>query len=60
MADEKAPRCDGFPFEFYKVLWEDIGPDSLHIYHKAYISKSLGNIINKGNIKFVRIFLREK
>ena len=53
MADDKSPGCDGFPCEFYKHLWEKIGPDLHKVYLEAYHSKSLGAIINKGNIKFI-------
>ena len=53
MADDKAPGCDGFPCEFYKAFWEEIGPNLHKVYIEAYNSFSLGNIINKGNIKFI-------
>ena len=53
MVDEKSPRCDGFPYEFYKHLWEKIGLDLHKIYLEAFRSKRLGAIINKGNIKFI-------
>lgn len=53
MADDKAPGCDGFPYEFYKAFWDSIGHDLYKVYLEAYYSKSLGNIINKGNIKFI-------
>ena len=52
MMDDKSPGCDGFPCEFYKHLWEKISPDLHRVYLEAYHSKSLGAIINKGNIKF--------
>ena len=53
MEDDKSPECDGFPCEFYKHLWENIGLDLHKVYLEAYHSKSLGAIINKGNIKFI-------
>ena len=53
MEDDKSLKCDGFPCEFYKHLWEYIGPDLHKVYLEAYHSKSLGGIINKGNIKFI-------
>ena len=53
MADDKSPRCDGFPYEFYKHLWEKIGSHLHKVYLEAYHSKILGAIINKGNIKFI-------
>ena len=53
MADDKSPGCDGFPYEFYKHLWEEIGPNLHKVYLEAYHSKSLGAIINKGTIKFI-------
>ena len=53
MTDGKSPGCDGFPYKFYKYLWEHIGPDLQKNYLEAYHSKSLGAIINKGNIKFI-------
>ena len=34
-------------------LWEAIGSDLHKVYLEAYHSKSLGAIINKGNIKFI-------
>ena len=53
MADDKSPECDGFPCEFYKHLQEYIGLELHKFYLEAYHSKSLGAIINKGNIKFI-------
>ena len=53
MANDKAPSCDGFPCEFYKTFWDEIGPDPHKVYIEAYNSYSLGNIINKRNIKFI-------
>lgn len=53
MADEKAPSIDGFPCEFYKVLWDQIGLDLHEVYLEAFHNKSLGNLINQGNIKFI-------
>ena len=53
MADDKSLGCDRFPYEFYKHLWEHIGPDLHKVHLEAYHSKSLGAIINKGNIKFI-------
>ena len=53
MADEKSLGHDGFPYEFYKHLWEHIGPDLHKVYLEAFQAKSLGAIINKGNIKFI-------
>ena len=50
MAHDKSPGCDGFPCEFYKHLWEKIGPDLHKVYLEAYHSKSLGAIINKYQI----------
>ena len=47
MADDKAPGCDGFPCEFYKNFWDEIGPDLHKVYIEAYNSHSLGTIINK-------------
>lgn len=53
MAEDKSPGCDGFLCEFHKHLWEHIGPDLHKVYLESYHSKSLGAIINKGNIKFI-------
>ena len=53
MTDDKAPGSDGFPCELYKAFWEEIGPNLHKVYLEAYNSHSLGNIINKGNIKFI-------
>ena len=53
MDDDKSPGCDGFPYEFYKHLWEYFGLDLHNFYLEAYHSKTLGVIINKGNIKFI-------
>ena len=53
MADDKAPRCDGFPCEFHKSLWEGIGPNQHQVYHEEYNIHSLGSIINKGDIKLI-------
>ena len=53
MTNDKSPGCDGFPCEFYKHLWEYVGPDLHKVYLEAYHTKSLGAIINKGNIKFI-------
>ena len=53
MANDKAPGCDGLPCEFYKAFWEEIGLDLHKVYLEPYNSNSLGNIINKENIKFI-------
>ena len=53
MVDDKAPSCDGFPCEFYKAFWEEIGTNLHKVYLEDYNSYSLGSIINKGNIKFI-------
>jgi hypothetical protein len=53
MANDKAPGCDGFPCEFYKAFWDDIGPDLHKVYLEAFAARSLGTLINKGNIKFI-------
>lgn len=53
MANDKALGCDGFSCEFYKHLWEHIGPNLHKVYLEAYHTKSLEAIINKGNIKFI-------
>ena len=53
MVDDKAPGCDGLPCEFYKTFWDEIGPYLHKVYIEAYNSCSLGNIINKGNIKLI-------
>ena len=53
MADNKSLGCDGFPYEFQKHLLEYIGLDLHKFYLEAYHSKSLGAIINNGNIKFI-------
>ena len=53
MENDKSLGCDRFPCEFYKHLWEKINLDLHKVYLEAYHSKSLGAIINKGNIKFI-------
>lgn len=53
MVDDKSPRCDECLCEFYKHLWEPIGPDLHNVYLKAYHTKSLRAIVNKRNIKFM-------
>lgn len=53
MANEKAPGIDGFPCEFYKKLWDVIGPYLLCVYQEALLTRSLGAIINQGYIKFI-------
>ena len=53
MTDDKSLKCDGFPYEFYKHLWEHIAPNLHKFYLEAYHSKRLGAIINKGNVKFI-------
>jgi len=30
-----------------------VGPDLLHVYQEAMLTGSLGDLINKGNIKFI-------
>lgn len=34
MEDDKTPRCDGFPCEFYRTLWDYIGPN----FHKVNLA----------------------
>lgn len=46
MADDKTPRCDGFPYEFYKSLWPCVGPNLHKVYLEAFHSHSLGKMIN--------------
>lgn len=53
MANDKAPGFDGFPYEFYKALWDCAGPDLFQVYLEAFHSNSLGEMINKENIKFI-------
>lgn len=53
MANDKAPGLDGFPYEFYKELWDLVGPNLLNFYKEAMINGSLGSIINKRNVKFI-------
>jgi hypothetical protein len=53
MANENAPRCDEFPYKFYKTLWDVVGPDLHKVYIEAFHSQSLGRINNKGNIKSI-------
>lgn len=53
MVNDKDPRFNGFPYEFYKTFWDSIGPYLHKVYLEAFQSKSLGNLINKGNIKYI-------
>lgn len=53
MVDDKALGIDGFPCEFYKSLWYLVGPDLHKVYLEAFQNKSLGSLINQGNIKFI-------
>lgn len=53
MAGDKAPGIDGFPCKFYKALWDYVGPNLHHVYLEAFHASSLGELINKGNIKFI-------
>lgn len=53
MANDKAPRLDGFPYDFYKKLWYMVGHDLHKVYLKAMHTGSLRSIINRGNIKFI-------
>lgn len=53
MVNEKYARLDGFPYEFYKELWDVVGPDIMCVYHEALVIGSLEDILNKGNIKLI-------
>lgn len=53
MENDKTPKIDGFPCEFYKDFWDMISLDLIQVYKEAVISGSLGLILNKGNIKFI-------
>lgn len=53
MANDKSPRLDDFPYEFYKILWDFLDLDLLHIYQEAIKIGSLGSITIKGNIRFI-------
>lgn len=56
MANDKARGIDGFPCDFYKALWDCVGQDLYHVYLEGFHAKSLGNLINKGNIKSIPKF----
>lgn len=53
MANDKAPRLDGFPCEFFNFFWDMIGPDRLKVYQEVMHCGSLGKIIDKDVIKFI-------
>ncbi|XP_059076993.1 uncharacterized protein LOC131876187 [Cryptomeria japonica] len=51
--NDKAPGPDGLLVEFYKANLNWICSDLLDIYNEALGKGSLGNVINKGTIKFI-------
>ena len=53
MVNDKADRCNSFPYEFYKAFWDSIRPNLHKVYLEYFHSISLSNLINKGNIKFI-------
>lgn len=53
MVEGKDIGLDGFPCEFYKSYWEFVGPYLHKVYLEALQIGSLGDLINKGNIKFI-------
>lgn len=53
MENEKSIGLDGFVYEFYKELWDVVGPYLLYVYRDALSIGSLGEILNKGNIKLI-------
>jgi len=44
MANEKAPRIDGFPYEFYKIFWDLVGSYLIQVYNEAMATSSLGQL----------------
>eukprot|EP01018_Ginkgo_biloba_P035967 Gb_19124 [translate_table: standard] len=53
MADEKSLGLDDLPCEFYKAMWDFIGTPLLNVYKEAITKGSLGEIINRGDIRFI-------
>lgn len=52
MVDVKYLRLDAFLYQFYKSYWEFVILNLHKLYLKALHIGYLGNLINKGNIKF--------
>lgn len=53
-ANDTALGLDGFSYEFYvKAFWDMFNPYLLQVYKKAMMNRSLGSIVNKGNVKFI-------
>ena len=50
MKNNKTPGSDGFPVEFYKFFWKDIGVFLLNSYHKALVTKELSITQKQGVI----------
>lgn len=53
MTTNNVPRLDDSPCELYKIFWDIINLNLLHIYQEAIQIGSLSSIINKGNILFI-------
>lgn len=53
MANNKVPRLDDFPYEFYKTFWDFLDLHLLHVYQEAIQAYSIDFIINKSNIIFI-------
>lgn len=53
MQNNKAIGLNGFPYEFYKKLWDTVGPNLHKVYQEALAFGSLNLLINMGNIKLI-------
>lgn len=53
MSNDKAPRPDGLPVEFYKSNIEWITEDFIQLYNEAINYSTLGLEINRGVIKLI-------
>ena len=55
MQNGKSPVVYGMPCKFYKVMWENIGDDFIHLDSKAF---SLGHLIESINQGLINIIPR--
>lgn len=53
MSNDKSPRSDGLPIEFYKTFSYWVSKDLLQVYVEALDKGSLGKIMNKGIINLL-------
>jgi hypothetical protein len=53
MQNGKSHRLDGFPYEFYKAMWDSIGENLCKLASNVFASGRLSEFFNQGLIKLI-------